>query len=61
MGVGQKNTEARLKHLYSGKATFSFALTEDHLATVTLVFPAFESYQHISTDVSTLGTKAQYR
>lgn len=61
MGVGQKNTEARLKHLYSGKAAFSFTLTEDHLATVTLVFPAFESYQHISTDISTLGTKAPYR
>ena len=40
MGVGHRNTRARLKNLYSEKARFSFALTKDQIATAVLTFPA---------------------
>ena len=39
MGLGLHNTEARLKHLYSGEGTFSFAVSEAGTATATLVLP----------------------
>ncbi len=38
-GVGLRNTEARLKHLYSGDASFDFSIA-DQKATATLVLPA---------------------
>jgi two-component system LytT family sensor kinase len=44
-GVGLRNTEARLRHLYSEDATFSFAVGEDRVATATLVLPALRSQQ----------------
>ncbi len=39
MGVGLHNTAARLKHLYSGEGTLSFAVSEGGTATATLVLP----------------------
>jgi two-component system LytT family sensor kinase len=39
MGLGLHNTAARLKHLYSGEGTFSFAVSEAGTATATLVLP----------------------
>jgi two-component system, LytTR family, sensor kinase len=39
IGVGLSNTRARLKHLYSGEATFSFAVGKDQTATAELVLP----------------------
>src|SRR5262249_46947593 len=45
MGLGLKNTAARLKYLYSDEATFSFAVSEEHVATSTLTLPAFGSRQ----------------
>lgn len=44
-GVGLKNTEARLRHLYSGDAIFSFAISQDQIATAKLVLPALGSQQ----------------
>jgi two-component system, LytTR family, sensor kinase len=41
MGLGLHNTAARLKHLYSGEETFSFAVSEAGTATATLVLPRF--------------------
>jgi two-component system, LytTR family, sensor kinase len=41
MGLGLHNTAARLKHLYSGEGTFSFAVSEAGTATVTIVVPRF--------------------
>src|SRR5262249_29163748 len=38
-GVGLRNTEARLRHLYSGEATFSFSVGEDQIATARLALP----------------------
>ena len=38
-GVGLRNTEARLRHLYSGDATFRFALEGDHTAMASIVLP----------------------
>jgi two-component system, LytTR family, sensor kinase len=40
LGVGLRNTEARLRYLYSDEATFTFAETDDHTATATLCLPA---------------------
>jgi two-component system, LytTR family, sensor kinase len=41
-GLGLRNVEARLKHLYSGKAILHLNLAEDHTATASLVLPALE-------------------
>jgi hypothetical protein len=43
IGVGQKNTDARLKYLYGDEASFTFAETEDHVATATIMLPALGS------------------
>lgn len=43
MGLGLKNTISRLKYLYSEEAAFTFALADTHVATATLVLPAFDS------------------
>ncbi|MGD0757486.1 MAG: histidine kinase [Candidatus Sulfotelmatobacter sp.] len=40
LGVGLRNTEARLRYLYSDEATFTFAEADDHTATATLQLPA---------------------
>jgi two-component system, LytTR family, sensor kinase len=40
LGVGLRNTEARLRYLYSDEATFTFAETDGHTATATLRLPA---------------------
>jgi hypothetical protein len=42
--VGLRNTQARLRHLYSGDATFSFALSDTHTATATIVLPKLSSH-----------------
>ena len=42
-GVGLKNTESRLKHLYSKEATFSFEMNRDHGATASISIPALGS------------------
>ena len=38
-GLGLRNTEARLKHLYSEEGTLSFVVSEGGIATATLVLP----------------------
>ncbi len=40
IGVGLKNTEARLRNLYSDEASFSFVENEDCTATATVMLPA---------------------
>jgi two-component system, LytTR family, sensor kinase len=49
-GLGLRNVEARLKHLYAGKANFHLNLAEDHTATASLMLPAIEcspaSFEH---------------
>lgn len=42
-GVGLRNAEARLKYLYAGDATLSFAMDGDRIATVNLVVPTLNS------------------
>ncbi len=42
-GLGLRNTEARLRHLYGDQAVFSFALTDDRTATSKLVLPTLRS------------------
>lgn len=43
MGVGLRNTDARLRYLYSDEAAFTFTEAEDHTATATIVLPALGS------------------
>lgn len=43
IGVGLKNTEARLNYLYADEASFTFVETEDHVATATIMLPALGS------------------
>jgi sensor histidine kinase YesM len=57
MGLGLKNTAARLKYLYSDEATFSFAVGGDHVATSTLVLPAIELLPRASVDESILSAQ----
>jgi two-component system LytT family sensor kinase len=42
-GVGLKNTDARLRCLYSDEATFTFVESPDHSATATIILPALGS------------------
>lgn len=44
-GVGLRNTEARLRHLYSEEARFAFSIAEDRTAMATIILPALGS-QH---------------
>jgi two-component system LytT family sensor kinase len=39
IGVGLRNTRARLTHLYSGEATFSFSVFDNQTAVATVVLP----------------------
>jgi LytS/YehU family sensor histidine kinase len=47
-GVGLKNTESRLKHLYSSEATFSFEMNGDHKATASISIPALGSSSRVT-------------
>jgi hypothetical protein len=53
MGLGLTNTGARLKHLYSEDAAFSFEINEQRIAVATLRFLAFVSHQQISAECQT--------
>lgn len=41
-GVGLRNVEARLQHLYSGEASLRLDIDADHVATVNVVLPALD-------------------
>jgi two-component system, LytTR family, sensor kinase len=43
IGVGLKNTDARLRYLYAEEAKFSFVETTEHAAIATIVLPALGS------------------
>jgi two-component system LytT family sensor kinase len=49
-GVGLRNTEARLRFLYSDEATFSFQVDEDRMATAMLVLPLLGSLPYPTQD-----------
>lgn len=51
-GIGLRNTEARLRHLYSDEATLSFSIREERIADTTLCFPALGSTQFPTGKVS---------
>jgi two-component system LytT family sensor kinase len=42
-GVGLRNTEARLRYLYSGDASLRLTVSDDHTATASLTVPALRS------------------
>ncbi|HLW84876.1 MAG TPA: histidine kinase [Candidatus Sulfotelmatobacter sp.] len=42
-GVGLRNTETRLKYLYSGDASLHLTVSEDRIATASLILPALSA------------------
>jgi hypothetical protein len=44
-GIGLRNTQTRLKHLYEDEAQFSFSIGPDQIATAILIVPVFVSPQ----------------
>jgi two-component system, LytTR family, sensor kinase len=56
LGVGQKNTDARLRYLYAEEASFNFA-EEEQTATATIVLPALGSDPQRSADPRTARTE----
>jgi two-component system LytT family sensor kinase len=44
-GIGLRNTETRLKHLYSTEASLSFAIGANQIATASLILPALDLEQ----------------
>jgi hypothetical protein len=55
IGVGLRNTRARLKYLYSDEAAFSFAMNEDQTATATLVLPLLGAQSQTRDDGRSSG------
>jgi hypothetical protein len=41
LGLGHRNTTARIKHLYANEGTFGFRIDPDDVAVATLTFPGF--------------------
>lgn len=41
LGLGHRNTAARIKHLYANEGTFVFRIDPDSVAVATLTFPGF--------------------
>jgi two-component system, LytTR family, sensor kinase len=60
-GLGLRNTEARLRHLYSDEARLSFEIRSDHTATAALFVPALGSHPQPSEslDESIIGSEAE--
>lgn len=48
-GIGLRNTETRLKHLYGDEATFTFEMDEDRIATTAVLLPALSPGQSPKT------------
>jgi hypothetical protein len=50
LGLGHRNTMARMRHLYANEGTFVFRIDPDDVAVATLTFPGFlpEKRQHYS-------------
>jgi two-component system, LytTR family, sensor kinase len=50
IGVGLKNTEARLRNLYSDEAKFSFVESDDQIAVSTILLPALGLGTELSSE-----------
>lgn len=51
LGLGHRNTTARIKHLYANEGTFVFRIDPDNVAVATLTFPGFlpQKREHCSS------------
>jgi hypothetical protein len=51
LGLGHRNTAARIRHLYANEGSFAFRIGPDHVAVATLSFPGFspQKTQHSSS------------
>ncbi len=58
MGLGLRNTRARLKYLYTDEATFSFDLSNDGVGTATLILPTFVSQKQASEEAPVSNSNA---
>jgi two-component system LytT family sensor kinase len=61
-GLGLRNTEARLRHLYADEARFAFEMRSDRTATAALFVPALGSHAQPSEllDESIIGNEAAH-
>jgi hypothetical protein len=50
LGLGHRNTTARIKHLYANEGTFAFRIDPDNVAVATLAFPGFLPQKRQSTE-----------
>jgi hypothetical protein len=59
-GLGLRNVESRLQHLYSGKASLHLHMAEDNVVTASLVLPALECRPAGCEGAFEAGTKGVY-
>jgi hypothetical protein len=55
LGVGHRNTAARIKHLYANEGTFVFKIGSDDVAVATLSFPGFLLQERQSPEPQSVG------
>ena len=55
LGLGHRNTTARIKHLYANEGSFVFEIEPDNVAVATLAFPAFLQQQKQSPESQFVG------
>jgi len=53
LGLGHRNTAARIKHLYANEGTFVFRIDPDDVAVATLAFPGFLPHQRHHSSAAT--------
>jgi LytS/YehU family sensor histidine kinase len=59
LGVGHRNTAARIKHLYANEGTFVFKIGSDDVAVATLSFPGFLLQQRQSPESQSVGRNGE--
>jgi hypothetical protein len=59
LGLGHRNTVARIKHLYANEGTFVFRIGPDDVAVATLSFPGFLLQQRQSSESQFVGRNGE--
>src|SRR5260370_4542670 len=57
LGLGHRNTKARIKHLYANEGTFAFRIDPDGVAVATLTFPGFLPQKRQSQESKFVGVR----
>jgi LytS/YehU family sensor histidine kinase len=58
LGLGHRNTTARIKHLYANEGAFVFEIDPDDVAVATLTFPGFSPQKRQSPESQFVGNNA---